>query len=179
MELGKTLLRLEFQLNLEDFLETVRMREPRSAKLIRRILMAVGSMLVAALLGVPLVVKDVPGFLAAFLLGVLPLAVLLVIVPWYYKPDRFYKSYFRTHAFKPCQVEIGEEGRKLCTNTSESVLLWKAFSEYSESKTQLVLTSGMVQYIFPKRVMEQSKFAELVAFVRTKIPIRVSDFGSH
>ena len=60
----------------------------------------------------------------------------------------------------------------MSTDTSESALLWKAFSDYSESKTQLVLTSGMVQYIFPKHAIEQSKLTELVELVRGKVALR-------
>lgn len=170
MEIGRPLLDLEFQLNLDDFLETVRARESRSTKVGRAIFMTVGSMLLALLLGGPFVMKEVPGFLVAFLFGVLPLAVLMVILPWYYGPVRFYRSYFRTHAFQPCRVEIAEEGIKLSTDTSESMLLWNAFNDCAESKTQLVLTSGMVQYIFPKRSIEHGKFAELVELVKKKIP---------
>ena len=50
------------------------------------------------------------------------------------------------------------------------MLLWKAFNDCAESKTQLVLTSGMVQYIFPRRAIEQDKFAELVELVKKNIP---------
>lgn len=167
---------LEFRLGLDDFLETVRAREPRSRKLTRKALMTVGTILVAALLGVPFAMKDVPGFLAAFLLGVLPLAVLMVILPWYYKADRFNVSYYRTLRFALSKYEIAERGIKLSTETSESVLLWSAFGEYSESKTQLVLTSGMVQYIFPKHAIEQGKLTELVERVRGKIALRVDEF---
>jgi hypothetical protein len=168
MEIGKPQLELEFRLDLEDFLETVRARESRSRKLTRLILMTLGSMLVAVLLAAPFLMKDVPGFLAAFLLGVLPLAVLMVILPWYYKPDRFYRSYCRTFVFDNCRNEIAEEGIRVSTDSTESVLLWKGFSGYAETKTQLVLTAGMVQYIFPKRLIEQSVFAELVALVKSK-----------
>lgn len=52
--------------------------------------------------------KDVPGALVAFLFGVLPLAVLMVILPWYYKPDRFYRAYYRTFKFDLCKYEIAE-----------------------------------------------------------------------
>jgi len=92
MELGNSLMVVEFRLGLDDFLEAVRTREPQSRKLTRGVLITVGLVLLAVLLGVPFAMKDVPGFLAAFLLGVLPLAVLMVVVPWYYKPDRFYKA---------------------------------------------------------------------------------------
>ena len=168
MELGKPLMDLEFRLNLEDFLETVRMRESRSRKLSRAVMMITGSVLVTVLLGVPFVIKDVSGFLAAFLLGVLPLAVLMVILPWYYKPDRFYRSYYRTFVFNHCRYEILEEGIKVSSDSSESALLWKAFGSYAENRTQLVLTSGMVQYIFPKRAIEQNKFKEFSELVKTK-----------
>lgn len=134
--------------------------------------MTVGLLLLAVLLGAPFAMKDVPGFLAAFLLGVLPLAVLMVILPWYYKPDRFYRSLYRTFVFSLCEYEIAELGIKVSTDTSESALLWKAFSDYSESKTQLVLTSGVVQYIFPKHAIEQSKLIELVELVRGKVAPR-------
>lgn len=170
MEIGKPLLGLEFQLNLDDFLETVRARESRSTRVSRVVFMAVGFVLLALLLGGPFLMKEVPGFLVAFLFGVLPLAVLMVILPWYYSPVRFYKSYFRTHVFKPCRIEIGEEGIKFSTDTSESMLLWNAFNDCEESKSQLVLTSGMVQYIFPRRAIEHGKFAELVELVKKKRP---------
>jgi hypothetical protein len=49
-----------------------------------------------------------------------------------------------------------------------------AFSNYSESETQLVFTSGMVQYIFPKRAIEQSKFAKLTELVKSKIALQVN-----
>ena len=45
-------------------------------------------------------------------------------------------------------------------------------SDYSESKTQLVLTSWMVQYMFPKHAIEQTKFMQLVELVRGKIALR-------
>jgi hypothetical protein len=172
MELGNSLMAVEFRRGLDDFLETVRAREPQSTKLVRRVLMTVGLVLLAVLLGVPFAMKDVPGFLAAFLIGVLPLAVLMVILPWYYKPDRFYRSYHRSLVFNRCNYEIAERGIKVSTDTSESALLWKAFNEYSESKTQLVLTSGMVQYIFPKHAIEQSKLTELVELVRGKVALQ-------
>ena len=172
MELGNSLAAFEFRLGLDDFLEAVRARETQSRKLGRRVLMTVGSVLLAVLLGAPFAMNDVPGFLAAFLLGVLPLAVLTVILPWYYKPDRLYRAYYRTFVFSLCKYEIAERGIKLSTETSESALLWKAFSDYSESKTQLVLTSGMVQYIFPKHAIEQTRLTEVVAIVRAQVPER-------
>jgi len=172
MELGNSLMAVEFRLGLDDFLETVRAREPQSRKLARGVLMTVGLLLLAVLLGAPFAMKEVPGFLVAFLFGVLPLAVLMVILPWYYKPDRFYRSYYRTFVFNLGKYEIAERGIKVSTDTSESAHLWKAFSEYSESKTQLVLTSGMVQYIFPKHAIEQSKLTELVELVRGKVALR-------
>jgi hypothetical protein len=168
MELGKLQLEVEFRLDLEDFLETIRTRESRSRKLTRLILMTIGTTLVAVLLATPFLMRDVPGFLAAFLLGVLPLAVLMVILPWYYKPDRFYRSYYGTFVFNNCRTEVAEEGIRVSTDSTESMLLWKGLSGYAETKTQLVLTAGMVQYIFPKRLIEQSVFAELVALVKTK-----------
>jgi|SRR5712664_989617 len=171
MELGKSLMDLEFRLNLEDFLETVRIRERRSRKLTPAVLMIAGSILVAVLLGAPFVMKDVPGFLAAFLLGVLPLAVLMVILPWYYKPERFYRSYYRTFMFPNCRYEIAEEGIKVSSDSSDSVLLWKAFSSYAENQTQLVLATGMMQYIFPKSAIEQNKFKELCKLVKSKISV--------
>lgn len=170
MEIGKPLLNLEFQLNLDDFLETVRTRESRSRKVSRVTLMTVGCALIAVLLGGPFVMKEVPGALVAFLFGVLPLAVLMVVLPWYYSPVRFYRSYYRTYAFNRCRIEIAEEGIKFSTDTSESVLLWSAFNDCAESKTQLVLTSGMVQYIFPRRAIESDKFVELVELVKKKFP---------
>lgn len=136
MEIGKPLLSLEFQFNLDDFLETVRARESRSTRVSRAVFRGVG----------------------------------FAILPWYYSPVRFYKSYFRTHVFKPCRIEIAEEGIKFSTDTSESMLLWNAFSDCEESKPQLVLTSGMVQYIFPRRAIEPGKFAELVELVKKKRP---------
>lgn len=75
--------------------------------------MTVGLILVATLLGAPFAIKDVPGALVAFLFGVLPLAVLMVILPWYawyYKPDRFYRAYYRTFKFDLCKYEIAERG---------------------------------------------------------------------
>ena len=176
MELGNSFMTVEFRLGLDDFLETVRAREPRSRKLARQVQMTIGLILVAALLGAPFAMKDVPGFLAAFLLGVLPFAVLMVILPWYYKPDRFNRSYYRTLVFALCKYEIAERGIKISTETFESVLLWNAFGEYSESKTQLVLTSGMVQYIFPKHAIEQGKLTELAELVKGKIALRVDEF---
>ena len=113
MELGEPLMVLEFRLNLEDFLETVEMRETRSRKLTRMTLTIAGLVLVVTLFGVPVVIKDVPGALAAFLLGVLPLGVLMVILPWYYKPKRFYRSYFRSNVFSHCRTEIAEKGIRL------------------------------------------------------------------
>lgn len=169
MDLGNSLMAVEFRLDLDDVFETARAREPQSRKLARKVLMTVGLILVAALLGAPFVMKDVPGFLVGFLLGVLPLAVLMVILPWYYKPDRFHRSYYRTAAFSLCKYEIAERGMKINSEASESALLWTAFSDYSESKTQLVLNSGVVQYIFPKHAIEQGKFTELVELVRGKI----------
>jgi hypothetical protein len=169
MELSNSLMAVEFRLDLDDFLETVRAREPQSRKLARGVLMTVGSLLLAVLLGAPFAMKDVPGFLAAFLLGMLPFAVLMVILPWHYKPDRFYRAYYRTFVFNVCKYKIAERGIKVSTDTSESALLWNAFGDYSESKTQLVLTSGMVQYIFPKHAIEQSKLSELLELVKGKV----------
>lgn len=173
MELGKPLMVFEFRLDLEEFLETVKSRESRSRELTRAVLMTVGSILVAVLLGVPFVMKDVPGFLAAFLLGVLPLAVLMVILPWYYKPERVYRSYCRTFVFEHYRYEIAEEGINISSDSMESELLWKAFSSYTESKTQLALTSGMVQYIFPKRAVDQSKLQQFKELLSIKIPPRI------
>lgn len=176
MELGNSLIAFEFSLSLDDFLETVRTREPHSRKWVRKVLMTVGLILVATLLGAPFAMKEVPGALVAFLFGVLPLAVLMVILPWYYKPDRFYRAYYRTFKFDLCKYEIAERGIKLSTSTSESEFTWKAFNDYSESKTQVVLTSGMVQYIFPKHAIEQQKMTELVGLVKDKVVVRVGEF---
>src|SRR5256885_7033308 len=53
-----------------------------------------------------------------------------------------YTTLFRsTFVFNLGKYQIAERGIKVSTDTSESAHLWKAFSEYSESKTQLVLTS--------------------------------------
>lgn len=176
MELSKPLITLEFRLTLEDFLETVRLREPQPRKVVRLILTTVGLFLVTALLGAPFIMKDVPGFLVAFLFGVLPLAVLMVILPWYYKPDRFYRAYYRKFVFNLCQYDIAEEGIRMKSDTTDSVLLWKAFSDGMESKTQLVLTSGMVQYIFPLHAIGQEKFTELLKFVKSKILVTTGSF---
>lgn len=176
MQLSKPLLAIEFRLTLEDFLETVRLREPPSRKVTRLILMVTGLILVVALLGAPFIMKEVPSFLVAFLFGALPLAVLMVILPWYYKPDRFYKAYYSTFVFNLCRYEIAEEGISIKSDISETVLLWKAFSDGMESKTQLVLTSGMVQYIFPRNAIAEEQFRELVRFVRGKILVTSGSF---
>jgi chromate transport protein ChrA len=115
----------------------------------------------------------VPGFLAAFLLGVLPLAVLMVILPWYYKPDRFYRSYYRKFVFSLCKYEIAEQGIKVTSDSAESVLWWKAFSGYAETKTLLVLTTGMVQYILPMRAIQEGKLQQLKEILSNKVPPRV------
>jgi len=173
MELGKPLIVLEFRLDLEEYLETVRAKESRSRKLTRIILMTLGSMLVAILLGVPFVIRDVPGIVAAFLLGVLPLAVLMVILPWYYKPDRFFRSYYRKFVFNNCRYEFAEEGIRVSSDSAESKFLWKAFTNYVDTETQLVLTCGMVQYILPKRAIEPGKLQQLTELIGNKIPPRV------
>ena len=170
MDLGEQISALEYRLNLDDIVEAARARETFPSRLSRRASIAVGLTLVFALLSVPVIVKEVPDSLGAFLLGVLPLAVVMVVLPWYYSPVRLQRSRYSSQQFPTCRTEIAENGIKNTWESNESLLLWKAFNSYSEYKTQFVLYCGLIQYIIPKRSMEASKVQDFDNLLRSKIP---------
>jgi hypothetical protein len=172
MDLGKQLIVLEYRLELADILETATARETRPSRLLRRASTATGLILALALLSVPVVMKEVPDSLGAFLLGVLPLAVVMVVSPWYYSPERINRSHYRSFQFPICKIEIAENGVKETMEWSENFLLWKGFDSYSENKTQFVLSTGAVHHILPKRAIEPNKIQEFENLLRTKIPAK-------
>jgi hypothetical protein len=170
IDIGKQLVVLEYRLNLDDLLEAARARETLRSRLLRRGSIAAGSALVVALLSVPVITREVPDSLGAFLLGVLPLAVVMVVLPWYYNPVRIQRSRYSPYYFPSCRTEIAENGIRVTWESNENLLLWKAFDTHSENKTQFVLDCRWIQYILPKRAIEPSKVQEFESLLRSKIP---------
>jgi hypothetical protein len=165
MNIGDPIIVVEITLELRDCLEALRARETLRGLLQRWGLSLSGIVLVSALLLLPFLMKDIPGEFVAFLLAVLPTAVVMAIWPWYKKPDWVYRRAMSKYQFPTSRAEIGVAGFRSVYKDFEMTVVWERMYELRETKNTFSFRDDLIYYIFPKRVFapgEADKFRELV-----------------
>lgn len=172
MDIGKPLIVVEITLELGDCLEAIRAREPQRDRIQRWGLSISGTILISALLLAPFVMSEIPGEFVAFLLAVLPSAVVMAIWPWYKKPDWVYRRAASGFQFPTSRVQISEAGFHSVYPDFEMTLAWEGTYQFVETKNLFTFRDNLIYYIFPKRVFKAGEVDAFRELVKTGIARR-------